>query len=130
MKITSLFSSIPLESFKTSTENNDNKPCTTPNSKSLSSPTSSPDVILPSPVLEKKRATKAKRCISHVLVDDIEYKDKLTDTHSHFSKKKLDVSIKKSENQNNDVDSQPYSFDTVSLGSPNTEFSSDFFLDW
>lgn len=137
MKITSLFSRISSESSKTITEHNDNGSCTTPNSKSFSSPLSSPDVIPASPVLEKKRTTRAKRCINRVLVDAIEHKDKWTilnkDTVSHFPKKNLGLTTKspgKSYYDNNDIDSQSYSFDTVSVEDTNTEFSSDFFLDW
>jgi len=138
MKITSLFSRMPLDSSETTIECNENGPCTTPNPKSFSSPLSSPDVIPPSPVLEKKRgATKSKRCLNRVLVDEIEHKDKLTvlntDSASHLSNENLGSFTKSTEipnYDNNDVDSQSYSIDTVSAESSYTEFSSDFLLDW
>jgi len=138
MKITSLFSRIPVEPSENIIERNENGPSTTPNSKSFSSPLSSPDVIPPSPVLEKKRgAIKSKRCINRVLVDEIEHKDKLTvsktDFAPHFSNENLGLLTKSTEIpncENNDVDSQSYSIDTVSVESSFTEFSSDFLLDW
>lgn len=138
MKITSLFSRKPSESSETMTEHNKNGSCQTPNSKSFSSPLSSPDVIPPSPVLEKKRGpTKSKRCINRVLVDDIEHKDKLTilntDPVPHLSNENLDLLTKSTEipkHDNNDVDSQSFSLDTASVESSYTEFSSDFLLDW
>jgi len=138
MKITSLFSRIPPESSETIVECNENGPCTTPNSKSFSSPLSSPDVIPPSPVLEKKRgATKSKRSINRDLVDKIEHKDKLTvlntDSDPHLSNENVGLFTKSTEipnHENNDVDSQSYSIDTVSVESSYTEFSSDFLLDW
>ncbi|CAI6352124.1 unnamed protein product [Macrosiphum euphorbiae] len=137
MKITSLFSRMPPESSETIIECNENGPCTTPNTKSFSSPLSSPDVIPPSPVLEKKReATKSKRCLNRVLVDEIEHKNKLTvlntDSASHLSNENLGSFTKSTEiprYDNNDVDSQSYSIDTVSVESSYTEFSSDFLLD-
>jgi len=138
MKITSLFSRKPPESSETMTEPNKNGPCTTPNSKSFLSPLSSPDVIPPSPVLEKKRGTtKSKRCINRVLVDDIEHKDKLTildaDSIPHLFNENSDLLTKSTEipkYDNNDVDSQSFSLDTASVESSFTEFSSDFLLDW
>jgi len=138
MKITTLFSRIPTESSKTITEYNEMGLSTTPNSKSFSSPLSSPDVIPPSPVLEKKRGvTKSKRCINPVFVDENEHKDKLTvlNTHSvpHFSNENIGLLKKNKEipkYDNNDVDSQSCSLDTVSIESSLTEFSSDFLLDW
>ncbi|XP_025208408.1 DNA replication ATP-dependent helicase/nuclease DNA2 isoform X2 [Melanaphis sacchari] len=139
MKITSLFSRIPSESSKTITEYNDkNESCTTPNSKSFTSPLSSPDVIPPSPVLKKNKVTKSKKCLNRVLINDIKLKEKEaisnTDTVSSFPKENLSSTAKSTEKRdfdNHDVDSQPYSFDTVSLSieSSSTEFSTDFFLD-
>lgn len=127
-----------MESSETITEYNKNGPCTTPNSKSFSSPLSSPDVIPPSPVLEKKRGpTKSKRCINPVLVDDIEHQDKLTvlntDSVPHFSNENIGLLPKSKEipkYDNYDVNSQSCSLDTVSIESSFTEFSSDFLLDW
>jgi len=88
--------------------------------------------------LEKKRgATKSKRCINPVLVDDIKHKDKLTvlntDSGPHFSNENLGLLTKSKEipkYDNNDVDSQSCSLDTASIESSYTEFSSDFLLDW
>lgn len=108
----------------------------TPNSKSFSSPVSSPDVIPSSPVLKKNKATKSRKCLNPVLTEDIKLKDKRTisntDTVSNFSKDNLGLTTKSIEkpDYDNDVDSQSYSFDTVSIESSNTEFSTDFFLDW
>ncbi|KAE9526993.1 hypothetical protein AGLY_013641 [Aphis glycines] len=136
LKITSLFSRIPPESSKTIIEYNKNRPCMTPNSKSFSSPLSSPDVIPSSPVLKKNKATKSRKCLNRVLTEDIKLKDKRTisntDTVSNFSKDNLGLTTKSIEkpDYDNDVDSQSYSFDTVSIESSNTEFSTDFFLDW
>lgn len=135
LKITSLFSRIPPESSKTIIEYNENRPCMTPNSKSFSSPLSSPDVIPSSPVLKKNKATKSRKCLNRVLTDDIKLKDKRTisntDTVSNFSKDNLGLTTKSTEkpDYDNDMDSQSYSFDTVSIESSNTEFSTDFFLD-
>jgi len=134
MKITSLFSRKSPESSETIIECNEKGPCTTSNLKSFSSP----DVIPPSPVLEKKRgATKSKRCLNSVLVDEIEHKDKLTvlnkDSASHLSNENLGSFTKSTKipnYENNDVDSQSYSIDTVSVESSYTEFSSDFLFDW
>lgn len=47
-------------------ENNDHR---TTNSQLFTSPVSSPDIVPPSPVLKKKKANKAKRSLSKVLVD-------------------------------------------------------------
>lgn len=66
MKITSLFTRIPHVPSKIDPEkNNDN----TPDSKLFSSPVSSPDIILPSPLSNKKKSVKAKRSLNKDLVD-------------------------------------------------------------
>ncbi|XP_026813718.1 DNA replication ATP-dependent helicase/nuclease DNA2 [Rhopalosiphum maidis] len=136
MKITSLFSRIPPESSKTITKYNETVPCTTTNSKSFSSPLSSPDVIPSSPVLRNNKPSKSKKCINRALIYDIKHKDKWTisntDTVLNFPKENLGSTTKNTEKpdyDNNDVDSQSYSFDSVSIESSNTEFSTDFFLD-
>lgn len=136
MKITSLFSRIPNESPKigeNSTGNNDDQ---TPNSKSFSSP----DIIPPSPVLEKKKKIKAKRSLSYAKVDDkLKENPSLLQTHKLIDpipKETLDLVTKTPDipkEVKSDFDNE--SFDcTESFTSTiceETDFCSDlYFDDW
>lgn len=109
MKITSLFSRISHGSTKTITENNGDK-TPIPDSKMFSSPVSSPDLIPPSPVLEKKKAKniKAKRSIIHLLVDDVIQTAEMPISQKiSVPEKTIDVTIKnpnKSKANNCDID--------------------------
>jgi len=142
MKITSLFSRISQGTSETITENgNDISP--KPNSTIISSPisaVSSPDIIPPSPVFNKNRSIKAKRNLNSLLINNEEYKNKLTVSHtssvSHVSKIVLDLNKKSPENSkedNYDIDSQSI-IGTESMGSTicdDTDFCSDLvFDDW
>lgn len=94
MKITSLFSRISHGSTKSTTENNGDK-TPIPDSKTFSSPASSPDLIPPSPVLEKKKAIKAKRSIIHLLVDDVIQTAKIAVSQKNsVPEKTIDVTTK------------------------------------
>lgn len=137
MKITSLFSRIPQESSTTIDESHGVK---TPTPKSVFSPVSSPDIILPSPVLEKKKATRAKKSLNRLLVDNVEINNKLTISQTHsvelVSKKTLDISTKSPENlKEDDYDADGQScYGTESMASTicdETDFCSDLvFDDW
>lgn len=134
MKITTLFSRMTNESSETRKQNND---CSSPNAKSFSSP----DVIPPSPVFEKKKTVKAKRSLSSVLIhDDVGHKNKLTDPKTNsvdiFSNEPLSLTPKITEQHkidNDDIDSQPCD-GTESMASTicdDTDFCSDLvFDDW
>jgi len=142
MKITSLFSRISHSSSKTITENSDEK-LPRQNSSNISSPmsaVSSPDIIPPSPVLQKNRSVKAKRSLNSLLVDNGEHENKLTISQTNsislVPKKTLDLSIKSPENSkedNFDVDNQSF-IDTESIESTicdESDFCSDLvFDDW
>lgn len=105
MKITSLFSRMTNESSETRKQNND---CNSPNSNSFSSP----DVIPPSPVLEKKKSIKAKRSLNSVLIyDSVDHKNKLTDSKQNsvdiFPSETLNLTPKTTEHKiDDDFDSQ------------------------
>lgn len=124
MKITSLFSRITHVSSDTVTENNGNK---TPisGSKTFSSPVSSPDFIPPSPVLEKKKAIKAKRSILHSLVDDVIHTAKLNISQTKsVPEKTFDVTKKhldKSKVDDYDVEKLD-----VIIGNPSISKSDDY----
>lgn len=68
MKITSLFSRVPHRSCESIAGNDEDNH--SPKPKPFSDSVSSPDIIPPSPVLEKKKPVKAKRSLNPALVDD------------------------------------------------------------
>lgn len=134
MKITSLFSRITNESPGTRKQNND---CSSPNTKSFSSP----DVIPPSPVLERKKTIKAKRSLNSVLInDDVGHKNKLmvskTNSVNIFPNETSNLTPAITEQHQIDkdaIDSQPCD-GTESMASTicdETDFCSDLvFDDW
>lgn len=135
MKITSLFSRA--SSSKIYAENNDGK---TPISKYFSSPVSSPDIIPPSPVLEKKKAVNAKRSLNYLLGDCVEVINKSTISEINsielVPKKAIDLPVKSPQKIKEDdfeVDSQSC-YSTQSIASTvcdETDFCSDLvFDDW
>lgn len=138
MKITSLFSRASNVSPTTTTNDNVS---TTPTSKSFASPVSSPDVIPPSPVLEKKKSNKAKRSLDRLLAKNVEINVGSTVSKptavSAVPKQVLDLITKSPEKpteNGHDVDSQLSSCGTESLPSTvydETDFCSDLvFDDW
>lgn len=137
MKITSLFSRVPQKSPKTLDESHGVK---TPTPKYVFSPVSSPDIVPPSPVLEKKKATRAKKSLNCLLVDNVEVNNELTtsqtDSVELISKKTLDLLTKSPENlkeDDHDADDQSC-YGTASMASTicdETDFCSDLvFDDW
>lgn len=143
MKITSLFSRVsshgPSESVAAGNDDGDNR---TPKSKLLPSSVSSPDIIPPSPVLEKKKSVKARRSLNPTLVVDGSNEQgraivSRTDSVSVSPKKTLDLrSPTKSTIDDRCVDSQSCSTgpETISQASTvydETDFCSDLtFDDW
>lgn len=134
MKITSLFSPVSHGSSQIVIENNDDK---ISKSKSFSSPISSPDIVPPSPVLEKKKTFRSKKNLNHVLANSAEPKDNLNilqkKTLSFTTIKSTTKSPTKTKKDDRDIDSQSL-IDTESLASTicdETDFCSDlFFDDW
>lgn len=135
MKITSLFSRVSHGSSQTVEENNDDDK--TPKSKSFSSSISSPDIVPPSPVFEKKKTIKAKRSLNRVLVNNVEPKDNINILQKNSlplkSIKLITKSPTKTKEEDHGIDSQSCN-GTESLASTigdETDFCSDlYFDDW
>lgn len=138
MKITSLFTRISHGSSKTNSENND----LGTNTKLYTSPISSPDIVPPSPVLEKKKAIKAKRSLNKVLVD-VDDKNKSKDKYTNLKTistslltqtSDCTLNLNKEDDQYDCIDSQSIN-GTESLTSTiicdETDYCSDlYFDDW
>lgn len=115
----------------------DNNGDQTPKSQSFSSP----DIIPPSPVLEKKKKIKAKRNLNYVKVIEVEREDKSTLLQTNeviipIPKETLNLVMKTPDNPDevkSEIDSQSFNC-TESIASTNcdeTDFCSDlFFDDW
>lgn len=125
-----MFSRTSHESPKTSIENNVIK---TPSIEVLSSP----DIVPPSPVMEKKKIIKAKRSLNNVLVNNVQKENPTisqTDGSSPSIKKTLDLTIQNQKNIKedfNDIDSQSCT-GTESMASTicdEIDFCSDLILD-
>lgn len=129
-----MFSRTSCISPKVTTENNGGE---TSKTKPLS-PVSSPDIIPPSPVLDRKKGIGTKKKLNYSSAIDVERKEELeisqTSCVSLPLKKKLDLlseSSKNTKDDNNDVESQSWT-GTESMASTicdETDYYSDLILD-
>lgn len=134
MKITSLFSRV-----SSSEKNAESSVDKTPISKCFSSPVSSPDIIPPSPVLEKKKTVNAKKKLNYLLVGSVEVNNESTTSQINsveiVPEKSIDLHVKSPNKfkEEEEVDSQ-LCCSTQSIASTicdETDFCSDLvFDDW